>query len=174
MWSVQPIFWKRMHEPNRTHLWFRSGWGLSVCILCTRLVTAQLVPGLWPPRAWVRTSPSKAGDLKSEKWWTLWVHVSIQRLPCLGCLRLYPAMCAFCGNDCGVRMLGCQSWNFFFLNVCVMSPAQGNEPLGNHAQMQRKPKILKSWTVSFLLSFAWVWVCFLRQDAGEYAIIAIC
>lgn len=54
-----------------------------------------------------------------------------------------------------------------------MSPAQGNEPLGNQAQMQRKPKILKSWTVSFLLRFVWVWVCFQRQDAREYTIIAV-
>ena len=54
------------------------------------------------------------------------------------------------------------------------SPAQGNEPLGNRAQMQRKPKILKSWTVSFLLRFASVWICFPRQEAGEYTITAIC
>lgn len=57
-----------------------------------------------------------------------------------------------------IVVCGCQAAKAetIFKNVCVMSPAQGNEPLGNHAQMQRKPKILKSWTVSFLLRIAWV------------------
>lgn len=42
-----------------------------------------------------------------------WVPVSVQRLPCWGCLPPSPATCAFRGRDGGVWLPGCQSWNHF-------------------------------------------------------------
>lgn len=51
--------------------------------------------------------------------------------PRLGRLHLDPAACTFCGHNGGVQLCG----------ICLLSLAQGNSPLGNQAQMQRKPNI---------------------------------
>lgn len=51
---------------NRTKHISRSESGLSVCILCTRLVTAKFLAGFWPHDARLRASPSKARDLKND------------------------------------------------------------------------------------------------------------
>lgn len=68
-----------------------------------------------------------------------------------------------CGQSGGVQLCG----------VCAVSPAQGNGPLGNQAQMWRKPDILKPQTLSSFVSLACGWM---GLESGSWRVtgMAVC
>lgn len=112
MWPLQPGFWKTVREPNKTPLWSEVAESYQFASSAWDWSQHSSSQDFGHNRhAWVRTSPSEGQGLESENGWTPRGHV--QRLPCWGCLRRGPAMRACCGNDGGVRMLGCPSWNHF-------------------------------------------------------------
>lgn len=81
-------------------------------------------------------------------WFTPLGRGSLFRLP----VHLDRAAYTFCRQSGDVQLCG----------VCVVSPAQGTGPLGNQAQMERKPSVLKSQTLSFFVRLACGWMCLHR------------
>jgi hypothetical protein len=153
-----------MHELKKTHLGNRSGQGLSVCILCSRLVTAQFLAGFWPHYGWVRMSLWKIRGLMFAKWWTefsLRFHAKISLFVLLAsqsCCLHFAAVVVVCRHQAAKA-------ESIFKNAVWSHWHKGMSHLETRAQMQRKPKILTSWRVSF--SLRWAWVCVWFRDTGR-------